>query len=131
MTRGNALRSDAVGIVEQLAELEPVVADDAGIRRAGRAIFADEIVDDLAELVGEVQGVKRNVEQFSHAAGIGGVGGAAAALLVVGPRREDCERRGARPLERAGPGAGSRTDLLNRFPVAHEHTDDLVARGAQ
>ena len=88
MAGGDELGPDAVGIVEQLAELEPVVADDAGIRRAGRRYSSDEIIDDPAELVRRFRRVKRNIEPIGHAAGIGGVAGAAAALLVIGPRRD-------------------------------------------
>ena len=85
MPRGDELGPDAVGIVEQLAELEPVVALHARVGRAAAGVFVDEVVDDLPELGLQVQGIKRNVQPVGHAAGVLGVAGRAAALLVVGP----------------------------------------------
>ena len=70
MAGGDELGADAVGIVEQLAELEPVVAHHAGIGRARGRVLGDEIIDDPAELVLKIQRVERNVEPIGHAAGI-------------------------------------------------------------
>ena len=75
--------SDAVGIVEELAELDPVIADDARIGRSRRRVLANEIVDDLPELGVEVQCIKWNVEPIGHATGVLSVCRRAAALLVV------------------------------------------------
>ena len=85
MPRRHELRPDAVGIVEQLPELQPVVALHARVGRAAAGVFGDEVIDDLAELGLEVQRVERNVELVGDAARIARIDGAATALFVIGP----------------------------------------------
>ena len=97
MAGGDEIGPDAVGIVEQLAELQPVVADDAGIGGAAGGVFVHEIVDDPAELVLEIEGIKRDVEPIGHAAGVAGVHGGAAAFFMLGPL-DDGEHGSARRL---------------------------------
>ena len=84
MARGHPLGPDAVGILQQLAELQPGVADDARIGRAAGGVFGDEIVDDPAEFLLEIQHVKGYAQPVGHAAGIGRIGRAAAALFTAG-----------------------------------------------
>ena len=117
MPAGDELRADTIGIVEQLAEFQPGVADDARVRRAPGRILVDEVVDDPIELLLEVQGVEGDVQHLGHAAGVVGVGRAAAPCLRV-----------ARVVQNAGPRASRRLLVL---AVAHEHADDLVALLAQ
>ena len=84
MARGDELGADAVGVVEQLAEFQPGVADDARVGRAAGDVLVDEVVDDPVELVLEVEDIEGDVQHLGHAAGIGGVGRAAAAARVAG-----------------------------------------------
>ena len=150
MPGGHELGLHAVGIVEQPAEFEPGVADDAGIGRASRGVLRHEIVDDPAELVLEIQGIKRNIQPVGHPAGVFGVGGRAAALLVCGslddrqnglPRGSrgsriafgdavdrdcvGCGRTTCRGRAVAGSGAG------RGLAMAHEDADHVVSGGAQ
>ena len=85
MTRRDKLGVHAIGIIEQLAELDPVVALHTRIRRAAGRVLGDEIVDDLDELSLQIQRVKRDAELVGDAAGVFGVARGAAALLVVEP----------------------------------------------
>jgi len=39
--------ADGVGVLEELAELEVAVADDARVRGGPAVVLADEVVDDL------------------------------------------------------------------------------------
>ena len=90
---GDELGSHAVGVIEQLAELEPVVALHAGVRRPPAGVLVHEIVDDLLELRLQVQGVERNIQLIGHAAGILRITGTATTLLVIRPRIENRERQ--------------------------------------
>ena len=101
---GDEVGLELLAVGPQLAELQPVVADDARVRRPAREVLVGEVVDDAAEVALEVEGVERDVEPVGHAAGIAGIEGAAAALLV----------RGAVVLGAVDAGA-------------HEQADDLVA----
>ena len=120
MPRGHKLSPDAVGIIEQLAELQPVVALDAGIRRPTARVFIDEVVDDLPEFGLQVERVKRNVEFVRHAAGVFRIAGRAAALFVIGPFVEDRQ-----PKARWAIGG---TSLLSLFAMPHEDADDVMPR---
>ena len=84
MAGGDEIGFELLAVGPQLAELQPVVADDARIRRAAGQVFVGEIVDDAVEVALEIEGVKRDVEPVGDAAGIAGIDGAAAALLVIG-----------------------------------------------
>ena len=85
MARGHVVGPDAVGIVEQSAELQPRVADDAGIGRSAGGVLGDEVIDDPVELLLEVDGVERDIELIGHSPGVGGVGGGAATLFAATP----------------------------------------------
>ena len=85
MAGGHKVGLHAVGIVEQPAEFEPGVADDTGIGRSRRGVLRHEIVDDPAELILEIQGIKRNIQAVGHPPGVFGIDGGAATLLVCRP----------------------------------------------
>ncbi len=80
---GDEVRADGFGVAGELAEFQVFVAADAGVGGAAAIIFADEVVDDAAEIVLEVEGVKGDIQQSGDVAGVGGVGGGAAALVVL------------------------------------------------
>ena len=82
MPRGDVVRIDTVCVVEQAAELDPVVAHDARIGCASRCVFIDKIVDDVGKFGLQVERVKRNVHLVGNASGILGVRGAATPLFV-------------------------------------------------
>src|SRR5262249_39432953 len=67
----------------ELTKLEPVVAHDAGVRRAAREIFIREVIDDAIEFLLEIEGVKRNVEPIRDAPAIASVDRRATTLLAV------------------------------------------------
>ncbi len=54
VARGDEVCVDLFGVGVELAELEPVVASDAGVRGASCGVFVDEVVDDAAEVFLEV-----------------------------------------------------------------------------
>ena len=112
MAGGHVIGPDAVGIVEQAAELQPRIANDAGIGRSAGGVLGDEVSDDPVELLLEVDGVERDVELVGHAPGVGGVGGGAAALLA---KRQ----------------AVAGTGFFRLLPVPHEQPDHFVALFAQ
>ena len=85
MAGGYEVGADAVGIVEQPAELQPGVADDARIGRSTGSVLGDEVIDDPREFLLEVDRVERDIEHVGHAAGVGGIGGGAATLLAATP----------------------------------------------
>src|SRR5262245_2152044 len=118
MPRRYELGPHAIGVVKQLAELEPVVALHARIWRPAARVFIDEVIDDLLELGLQIQGVKWNVEAIGHATGVLGIAGRAAALLVVSTGVEDRQLKARRAVRRAG--------LLGLLAMPHEHTDDLM-----
>ena len=118
MTGGDKRGADAVGVVEELAEFEPVVALHARIGRAAASVFVDEVVDDLAEFGLQVEGIERNVQPVGDAAGIFGIAGRAAALLMVSPLIE--YRQPETRLAIDG------TRLLGFLAVPHEYADDFM-----
>lgn len=81
---GDVIGADGFGVAGEFSEFEVLVAADAGVGGSAAVIFADEVVDDSAEVVLEVEGVEGDVEESGDVAGVGGVGGGAAALFVVG-----------------------------------------------
>ena len=113
--RGDGRRPDRVGVVEEPAKLDPRVAPHAGVGRAPTAIVRREGIDDPVEVGRQVERVERDAEPVGHAAGVEGVGGAAASL-VAWPRRDHGERIGRL-------GGGQRG---GRMP--HEDADAVVAR---
>ncbi len=117
MSGRQKLGPDAVRIVKQLAEFDLVVAHHAWIGRAANRVFVDKVIDDVAKFFFEVECVKRNTQSFGHAASILRVGGAAAALFVVGPIVKNGQQR--RGVQFAVNCTGS--DSL--FAMSHENTD--------
>ncbi len=93
MAGGDVSRPQLLTVGPQLAELEPAVADDAGIRRPPGKVLVGEVVDDAVELALEIESVERNVEAVGNPAGVAGVDGAAAALLAIGARRHRVHER--------------------------------------
>src|SRR6185437_13465815 len=89
----------------ELPELQPVVADHAGVGRAAARVFVREVVDDLVEFAFEIEGVKRDVQAIGDAAGIAGIDGGTTAFLVV---------------------AASVGLVVAVGPRAHEEADDIV-----
>ncbi len=83
MARGNVLRTDLVGVLEELTELEPRVAHHAWIRRSAREVFLHEIACDLAKLAVQIQGVEWDPETIRHRPSILRIGGTATALFVI------------------------------------------------
>ena len=115
MPRRDVLGADLLREVPQLAELQPVVAHHARIRRAAGEVFVGEVVLDPAERVLKVQSVKWNVESIGDSSRIRSVGRAAASLLV-----RLCIDNGQRDAE------SRRAGLLVGRPGPHKQTDDLV-----
>jgi hypothetical protein len=113
--------ADTIGIIEEFAELDSVVAHHARIRRSAPSVLIDKVVDDAAKFGLQIECVKRNPQSARHAPSIFGVRGAAAPLFVVGSSIEHRQQRRVLSLaiERAGGDA-----LLT---VPHEHTDDFVS----
>ena len=83
MAGGDLLGADAVGVLGQFAELQPGVADDAGIGRSPGRVLGDEVIDDPRELLLEVQDVEGDAQAVGDASGVVGVGLAAAALFAA------------------------------------------------
>jgi hypothetical protein len=84
MSGGDEISLELSAVGPELAELEPGVADDAGIRRASGQIFIGEIVNDPVEFTFEIKSIERNAKAVGYAAGVSGVLSAAAAFLVRG-----------------------------------------------
>ena len=103
MAGGDVVGLELFAVGPEFAELEPGVADDAGVGRAAGEVLVGEVVDDPAEVLLEIQRVEGDVEPVGHAAGVASVEGATAALLV-----------GGAVVRAAVP------------PGAHEEADDLV-----
>ena len=85
---------DAVGVIEQLAEFDSVVAHHARIGRASDGVFIDEVIDDAAKFFFEIECVKRNAQSLGDAATVFGIGRTAAALFVIGSVVEHRQQRG-------------------------------------
>ncbi len=82
MAGGDVVCADGFGVAGELSEFEVFVAADAGVGGAAAVIFADEVVDDSAEVVLEVEGVEGDIEEAGDLACVGGIAGGAAALVV-------------------------------------------------
>ena len=96
------------GAVEEGAELDVLIAGQAGVGRAAALVLRDEVVDDLAaELLLEVHRVVRDSQHVGRGAGVIDVLDAAAALLVA-----------------AGAGIGI-------GPQTHRDANDVVALAHQ
>ena len=93
---------DLLAVRPELAELEPDVAEDAGVGGPAGRVFVGELLHDPGEVALEIEGVERDVEPIGDRPGVDGVGRRAAGLGL--------------PLRVVA--VGSR---------AHEEADDLVA----
>ena len=58
MPSGDEFSADAIGVIEELAEFQPVITNDARIGRPAGGVFVDEIVDDLVEFSLQIEGVE-------------------------------------------------------------------------
>ena len=130
MSGGDVVGADAVGVVGQAAELQPVVAHDAWIGRAASRVLVDEVVDDvLLKLVLEVNDVVRDADSCGSGTGVLLVLDAAAVALAtegvrvgVGPEaHRDADNVEALTLEQGGSGSGVHT-------AAHTDEDTGSAR---
>ena len=121
------LRVDLLGVVVQLAELQPVVAAHARVRRAAGVVFAHEVIDDPPEVLLEVHHVEGNAELRRHQPRVGGVVDGTAALVA------DLERdaRAARPRHRALVRTLELVERLAGAPEAHEHSHHVMPRALQ
>ena len=70
---GDEVGVDLACVVVELAELEPVVAADAGVGRAARGVLGREVVHDAAEVLAEVDDVEGDAELCGDEACVGGV----------------------------------------------------------
>ena len=103
---GDEVGVELLAVRPELAELQPVVADDARVGRAAGEVLVGEVVDDAVEVALEVEGVERDVEPVGDAAGVAGVDGASSS--------PSCGRR-------------RRVGLVGVRAGAHEQADDVVA----
>src|SRR5208283_3578064 len=101
---GDEIGLELLAVGPELAELQPVVADDARVGRAAGEVFVREVVDDAFEVRLEVERVERDVEPVGDAPGVAGIERAAAAFLVRGG-----------------------VIVVAMHARAHEQADDLVA----
>ncbi len=144
MPGGDVVGVDGPGVGVELAELQPVVAADAGVGRAAGVVFADEVVDDAAEVALEVEHVEGHTKLPRDRAGVGGIVDGAAALamgrrlpgrvaravedvvvlalgLVVGAEAHEAAEHLVAPAcqQRGGDGRVN--------PAGHRHQDPLAA----
>ena len=94
MPRGNLPGADAIGVVDQLAEFQPRIADDARVGRTAGGVLGNEVMDNAAEFLLEVDRIERDSQPLGDAAGIGRVACAAAALF---PRGSGASSRSSLP----------------------------------
>ena len=114
----DGVAAELLRVLPQLSELEPVVAADAGIRRAPGVVLVLEVADDPAEVVAEVHDVEGNAEPRRDEPRIGRVVDRAASLVAdLRPWRA---RRARRIRDRG-------LELLAGATQAHEAADHLVA----
>lgn len=116
---GDELRIDRISVVEEFAELDPVVALHAGVWGSSTSVFIDEVVDDFSEIGLKVEGVEGDSEQIGDASSICRIAGAAASLFVVETSLQDGED---------GPRGGTveATGGGRFFAMSHEDSDDVV-----
>src|SRR5262249_37571962 len=74
MAGGDEVGAQLPAVLPQAAELQPAVADDARVRRPPGQVLVGEVVDDAAEVLFEIEGVKGEIESVGDAAGGGGRG---------------------------------------------------------
>ncbi len=78
---GDVLGVDGFGVLGEFAELEPVVAADAGVGSSTGVIFIDEVVDDSAKVLFEVEDVEGDIEFGGDELGVFGIVDGAATLV--------------------------------------------------
>ena len=118
---GHELRVDAVGVLKQLAEFQPLITDNARIGSAAAHVFVDEVVDDPAEIRLQIQRIERDIQPIRDAPRVGRIVGAAAALLVTRAGFE-CRQIG---IDEQAPDCAHRR---HEFPVPHEDPDHFMPR---
>ena len=85
MAGGERIRAELLRGLEEVGELDRLVAGDAGHRRLARGIAVGEAVDHrVPEALLVVEGIVRNAERLGDAAGIVDVLAGAAGALPVG-----------------------------------------------
>jgi len=84
MARRDELGAERGGLVPKVAELDPFIAHDAGVRGAAGPVFVSEVIDDEA-LEGDclVNHVVGDSQRMGDPTGVGD--GLGAAALVLGP----------------------------------------------
>src|SRR5579862_3792822 len=82
MPGGNEVGRQLLAVAPELAELEPVVADNTRIGRSPGQVFVGKVVDDAVEILLEIESIEGNVQQVGHAPRIACIKGTAAAFLV-------------------------------------------------
>ncbi len=118
---GDKIRTHAVGIVEQLAELDPVVAHHAGIGSAADRVLVDKVVNDLAEFGFQIQRVPGNAQPLRDAC---------VHLRHPGHCNNPACDRPAGSARAAGGRFALAVDRTGRdglFPVPHEHTGNVMS----
>src|SRR5579871_2427819 len=85
MPGGDEIGLELLAERPEFAEFEPIVANNARIRRSSREILIGEIVDDAVEFLFEVQSIERNVEPIRNAPAIACIDRGAASLLAIRP----------------------------------------------
>jgi hypothetical protein len=84
MARGDVLRAELVRALEQRAELQMFVAQDARVGGASGPVFGGETADDLLlKFLRVVNHVKRNAQVIANGAHVGRRPGPAALELVL------------------------------------------------
>ena len=112
MTRGDLPGPDALGVLQQLAEFQPRVANHAGIGRAAGSVLGDEVTDNPIEFPLKINCIEGNFQSLGDAPCIGRITGATAALFPRCPSRRSAGRQ-----------------FL--MPMAHKEADHIVARLAE
>ena len=106
--RGDLPGADAIGVVDQLAEFQPRIADDARVGRPPGRVLGNKVMDNAAEFLLEIDRIERDSQSLGDASGVGRVACAAATLF---PR---------------GSGGRGRAGCRFLAAMAHEQPDHLV-----
>ena len=83
--RGHEITAELLTKLPQLAELEPIVADNTGVGRSSFEVFISKVVDDLPEFLFKIERIKRNPEFVGDPSRIPGIDGGAASFFAIGP----------------------------------------------
>ena len=108
VARGDLPGADTIGVVDQLAEFQPGIANDARVGRPPGSVLGNEVMDNAAEFLLEIDRIEGDSQSLGDTSGIGRIACAAATLF---PR-----------------GSGGRGRAGGRFLVAmaHEQPHHLV-----